>query len=169
MAESGDGGGRFISLIGSIQTHLFTGKYSATLDAKGRVIVPARIRDAVPKDEESLGVYLVRGPGRYVNLYTARRWEEIVGNMHKKAYSDRKFRDFVRLFFSSASSETWDRQGRIHLPEELRSLAGITKNLVFVGVNDRVEIWDVETWNEFEREKGTDFDRMADELSDQLF
>ncbi|MCZ6689991.1 MAG: division/cell wall cluster transcriptional repressor MraZ [Planctomycetota bacterium] len=148
---------------------MFIGEYHSTLDAKGRVIVPSRIRDMVPREQESLGVYLVRGPGRYLHLYTATRWEEIVEKMPKKAYSDAEYRNFVRLLLSSASKEMWDRQGRIHIPEKLRNLAGIQKNLVFVGANDKVEIWDAEAWATFEKEKGTDFDRIASELSDQLF
>ena len=66
---------------------MFIGQHHNTLDSKGRVIVPSRIRDMVPKDEESRGVYLVRGLGKYLYLYTASRWEEIVGGMKKSAFA----------------------------------------------------------------------------------
>ena len=153
----------------SIPIFMFIGEYQSKVDAKGRVIVPSRIRELVSKQEESLGVYLVRGPGSYLYLYTALRWQEVVGYMKKSAYSDAEFRNFVRLLLSSASREVWDRQGRIHLPEKLRKIAAIERDVVFVGANDKVEIWDARGWAAFEKEKGADFDRMASKLSDQLF
>lgn len=148
---------------------MFIGQHHNTLDSKGRVIVPSRIRDMVPKDEESRGVYLVRGLGKYLYLYTASRWEEIVGGMKKPAFADEKYRNFMRLLLSSASRQIWDRQGRIHIPEKLRGLAGISRNVVFVGADDKVEIWDEGAWEAFEEEKGIDFEEMASELKDQLF
>ena len=148
---------------------MFTGEFKSTLDAKGRVIVPARIREMVSKDEESRGVYLVRGPGSYLYLYAARRWEEVVGEMKKTAYSDAEYRDFKRLLLSSASRQVWDRQGRIHVPEKLRAIAGIKRQVAFIGADDKVELWDADGWAEFERDKGPDFDRLAGKLSDKLF
>ena len=148
---------------------MFIGEYKSTLDAKGRVIVPSKIRDAVPKDEESRGVYLVRGPGRFLYLYTASRWEEVVGELKKPAYSDAEYRNFMRLLLSSASKEVWDRQGRIHVPDNLRELGGITRNVVFVGAHDKVEIWDAERWTDFVKEQSADFERMASKLSEELF
>ena len=148
---------------------MFIGEYKSTLDAKGRVIVPSKIREIVPKEEENRGVYLVRGPGRYLYLYTASRWEEVVGELKKPAYADAEFRNFIRLLLSSASREVWDRQGRIHVPDNLRGFAGITRNVVFVGAHDKVEIWDAEAWAAFVKDQAAEFERMASELSDQLF
>jgi MraZ protein len=102
-------------------------------------------------------------------MYTPGKWDEVVNTMKTGDFARKKLRDFSRLFFSSAAFVTPDSQGRILLPEKLRILAALKKDVIFVGVQDRVEIWNAETWKRFESGLEDDFETMAEEISGELF
>ena len=124
-----------------------TGEYMHTLDAKGRLAVPSRLRD------ELGGVfYVTLSMDRCLSAYSAESWQSFVDKVRSMPYVDRK-KMFVKqrrmrpLFAFAARCEA-DAQGRILLPQNLRDYAGLTKDVTIVGCNNHAELWDSARWNE---------------------
>lgn len=121
---------------------MLMGEYNHTLDAKGRLTVPARFR-------EELGDLFVvtRGFEGCLTAYPMERWEKIRKNLMALSLTNPGGRKLSRLFLGNAIECEVDKMGRILLPQPLRNAAGITKDVVFTGLGDRAEIWDQEAWN----------------------
>jgi MraZ protein len=129
---------------------MFMGQYEHSIDAKGRAIVPAKYR-------EELGdvFYVTRGADGCLYLYPQKDWEALAQKLQSLT-SSQQSRYIQRQLMASASEMTLDKQGRILIPAKLRGSANLTKELVFVGMINHVEIWDKDT---FEAQS------MGDEMS----
>lgn len=127
----------------------FSGEHTAKLDAKNRVIVPTRFREDVRQDGED-GFVLARGVDDCVDMYANKRWSLFQREFLKKkgpGFGDEEIREFARYFFGSAMPVLPDAQGRIVIPEHLMQHGAFGKDVVFVGVSDKIEIWDAEVFN----------------------
>lgn len=115
---------------------MFMGQYEHTIDTKGRTIIPAKYR-------EELGDNFVvtRGLDGCLYLYPAADWQEFVDKLGHLP-SNLKNRQIQRQFLSKAMEVSLDKQGRILIPALLREIAGLEKDIVFVGMMNHVEIWD---------------------------
>lgn len=120
---------------------MFMGSYDHSLDAKGRVIIPSKFREA-------LGDHFVitKSLDPCLCVYDMPAWERFVQKLSGLPYNTRKQRELVRYFMSTATEVELDKQGRILLPQKLRAHAHIEKNVVMMGVGARIEIWDPETF-----------------------
>ena len=120
---------------------MFMGTYDHSLDAKGRVIVPSKFREALGDR-----FVITRSLDPCLCVYDMPAWERFVQKLSGLPYNTRKQRELVRFFMSSATEVEPDKQGRILLPQKLRAHAHIEKNVVLLGVGARIEIWDSETY-----------------------
>ncbi len=122
---------------------MFMGEYSHSIDAKGRLIVPARFR-------EQLGETFVatKGLDGCLFVYSSEEWERIEEKFREVNATSKDARKFMRFFFAGAAACEVDKAGRILLPAVLREFAGLEKEVVFVGVFSRVEIWDKARYEE---------------------
>ena len=140
---------------------MFTGESTHTLDAKNRVFVPKRIQQHLERDENGhLAVVLTRGFEDCVFLYSAKGWKDAVARMITQAAAGKEQRTMQRLFFGSAHETQLDGSGRVVLPEKLRGRAKIDKEVVIVGIADRVEIWDKQAWEAFEESNADNYDNL---------
>jgi MraZ protein len=145
---------------------MFTGEYRHTIDDKNRLAIPAPIRDSIDINVDGKGFYITRGLDTCLFMYTTNMWEKVLSKkMEKLSFTGKMARNFQRTFFSNASKITdCDQQGRILLPQKLKEIAKINKNVVIVGVNKRIEIWDEKMWNDVETENEKEFEKVAEEL-----
>jgi MraZ protein len=120
------------------------GTHSYSLDPKGRVSLPARFREAFDD-----GLWLTVGQDRSLYCFPRAEWERRSGEVDAFALSDRDGRAFARLFFSSAEQAKLDGQGRVTIPQRLRDVVGIGKDVVVIGVRERMEIWDRAEWDRY--------------------
>ena len=129
------------------------GELQHNIDAKGRVIVPAKFR-------EELGdcFYVTKGLGGCLWAFSQKEWDIILKKFEEMPLVES--RDISRFFFSGATDAVPDSQGRILIPPKLRSHARLEKEVTFLGVNNRMEIWDSAAWNK----AGEAFDETALEL-----
>ena len=123
---------------------MFLGTYSPRMDAKGRIILPAKFRE-----ELSAGLVLTRGQERCLYVFPSAEFERIHERMRSAPLPGRAARDFLRVFPSGASDELPDKQGRITIPPILRQYAGLGDQLVVIGSGTRAEIWDASAWEEY--------------------
>ncbi len=121
---------------------MFLGRYSHSLDDKGRVAIPARFRDIFGSD----GV-ITRGIDRCLSLYPMSAWTPLAEKVSSLSISDPDARAFRRMVFAEAANVEFDRQGRIRIPPELRQYAGLDSEVLVVGMHTYVEIWSPEAWN----------------------
>jgi MraZ protein len=120
---------------------MFLGRHLHNLDAKGRIAIPARFRDALAN-----GLVVTRGIDRCLALYPMSAWIPLAERVSSLPLSDPNARTFRRLVFAEAVDLELDSQGRILLPPELRDYAEIGRAAVVVGVDSFVEIWSPERW-----------------------
>ena len=120
---------------------MLTGQYSHSLDAKGRVNFPARLR-------EELGERFVitRGLDSCLFVYSLEEWQLLADKLHQLPIS--KSAALSRFFFAGAAEVEPDKQGRVLLPAHLREYAGLERDVVIAGVSNRAEIWDSARWEQ---------------------
>lgn len=118
------------------------GTHRYQMDPKGRVSLPKGFRDAF-----SEGVHLTVGQDNCLFGFPDDQWERRSDEIRQRPLSDADGRALSRVFFGSAEETELDAQGRLTVPQRLRKLAGVGKEVVVVGVDDRIEIWDAKTWD----------------------
>ncbi|MDR1438606.1 MAG: division/cell wall cluster transcriptional repressor MraZ [Clostridiales bacterium] len=119
----------------------FYGNFKNSLDAKGRVFIPAKFR-------EGLGTYftLTKGFDACLVIYTMQDWETISELLESIPSTDREGREFKRHFFGNAIDCEMDKQGRIGISQDLREYARLTGDIGFIGMGKRIELWNWENW-----------------------
>lgn len=137
------------------------GEFLHTIDGKGRVIIPAKFR-------ETLGFKFIvtKGLDNCLFLYPENEWHNFEEKLKKLPVSQSNARAFVRFFFSGAAECEFDKQGRILLPANLREYAALEKDLVVVGVMNRIEIWDAVKWKVYSSEAESNYEKAAESLVD---
>ncbi|MDJ0851437.1 MAG: division/cell wall cluster transcriptional repressor MraZ [Myxococcota bacterium] len=119
---------------------MFRGRHSHTIDAKGRVSIPTGYRQELQQDAER-PPFLTAGENQ-LNLYPAEDWCAYERKMLADAEGDLDAQDIARMVISSVVEAPIDKQGRILVPQYLREMAGLEKEVTIAGVGDYVEVWD---------------------------
>ncbi len=137
--------------------NLFGGEYNHSVDAKGRVIMPSKFR-------ETLGnkFWITRGLDKNLTVYSCDEWQKVYEKISTLPFVDRNSRALSRLLLSGCSECEVDKQGRILIPQSLRTYAGIDKDVTVIGNGNKVEIWNTDTWNDYIAE--LDADQAASNL-----
>jgi MraZ protein len=138
---------------------MLVGSYDHKLDNKGRTVLPARFRGELGDT-----VVATIGIDRCIAIYPAARWSELIVKLKDLSQFKKKTRDFRRVLLSKAIEQDIDAAGRINLPQKLREYAEINQDVTLIGLEDRVEIWDTEKWEEHSKEVLSDFSELAEDL-----
>ncbi|CAM3728585.1 division/cell wall cluster transcriptional repressor MraZ [Cohnella lubricantis] len=140
---------------------MFLGEFQHTIDDKGRIIIPAKFRDALGAD-----FILTRGLDNCLFVYPRQEWSLLEQKLKQLPMMKSDARAFTRFFFSGASECEWDKQGRVNVPAHLREYAKLEKECVVIGVSTRVEIWDRSTWESYNLQSQESFGEIAEKLVD---
>jgi transcriptional regulator MraZ len=124
---------------------MFRGSYEHTVDSKGRVSVPSKFRDIIADRYEGRLV-LAMDYDRCLTVYPLEEWERLEEKIKTLSQMKQEVKDFRRFLLSSATECELDKQGRILIPPAHREHAAISKNVMVVGIIEKIEIWDVKTW-----------------------
>ena len=137
---------------------MFMGEFDHTTDPKGRLIVPSKFR-------EELGDTFVvtKGLDGCLLAYAKPEWDRVTTGLRELSLVNKNGRQFIRFFFAGAAEIEMDKQGRILIAEKLREFAGITKDVVSVGADNKLEIWSKDRYEGLE----TPSDAM-DEIMERL-
>jgi MraZ protein len=128
----------------------FCGEYKCSADAKGRLMLPSKLRELFPEGESMI---LVRSLDRCINLYTEEKWRFFEEKI--QSLPETESRDVRRFFYASMQDVEPDAQGRILLSVPLREFANITKSVVVLGCGDHAEIWNEEDYYSYISESRT--------------
>lgn len=123
---------------------MFLGEYQHVLDEKGRVALPIKFRDRL-----SRGAVVTRGLDSCLFVYPAEEWESLAKRLAALPISQANTRAFARLMLAGAMEVGVDRQGRMLLPDYLRTYASLKRNIVVAGLYNRLELWSAESWSAY--------------------
>lgn len=137
---------------------MFMGEYNHSIDAKGRVIVPAKFREELGEE-----FVVTLGLDGCLFVYPDEEWQSFVGKL-KELPGNKEARQLQRYFMAGAATCEVDKQGRILLPAKLREQAALEKEIVFVGVVGKIEIWSKERWDT--NNTYDNMDEIAEHMSD---
>ena len=140
MVESGD--------------FMLMGEYHHNLDEKLRLIIPSKLRMELGEE-----VVITRGLENCLFVYSLVEWNKIVDKLKKLPFTKKNARNFNRFLLSGAIITELDKQGRANITSSLISFANLEKDCIIIGVNDRLEIWSKDNWDNF-------FNENSDKLSD---
>lgn len=137
---------------------MFMGEYHHNIDEKGRLTIPSKVRYELGEN-----FIVTRGLDNCLFIYPKDEWTNII-NKYKELPNTKDARNFMRFFLSGATTCEFDKQGRINIPVPLIKYADLTKECVVIGVNDRLEVWSKERWENFIDENESDLSDIADKL-----
>ena len=138
---------------------LFLGTHTPRLDDKGRLILPAKFRDALAE-----GLVITKGQERCLYVWPVDEFARVTESMRNAPVTSKAARDYMRVFFAGASDEVPDRQGRITIPPALRTYAGLTRDCVVIGASTRVEVWDAQAWDTYLADQEQAFATLSEEV-----
>lgn len=138
---------------------MFMGEYHHSIDEKGRIIIPSKLRSELGDT-----FVVTRGFENCLFIYSIVEWEKIVTKLKNLPFTKKDARDFTRFFLSGATTLDFDKQGRINIPSTLITYANLNKECAVVGVNDRLEIWNLDSWNKFLSSNQADLSNIAENL-----
>ncbi len=142
---------------------MFYGEYTHSIDKKNRVIIPSRFRDTM----RELGMEkftVTRGLDECLFMFSDNEWKQQENKFKSMPFTKKDSRKFNRLFFSGAVSVEPDKQWRILIPDYLKEYAGLKKDIVVIGVSNRIEIWAKEKWEEFYNSSKENFEEIAENI-----
>jgi transcriptional regulator MraZ len=142
----------------------FLGEYEATLDPKGRFLLPVGFKKQMPEGESTQFV-INRGFEKCLSLYPLKSWEPIFKEISELNDFDPKVREFRRYFLNGATGTELDSAGRLLIPSNLKEHAGLEKDIVLVSAVNKIEIWDKSKYHQFfENFSPESFSRLANEV-----
>jgi len=144
---------------------MFYGEYLHSIDRKGRLILPAKYRE-IAKAHFIEKFFVTRGLDGCLFMLSEEEWKTQENKFKSISFTKAESRKFNRLYFSGAVEVNFDTQGRILLPQYLKDFAQIKKDVVIVGVANRIEIWAKDKWDEFYGNSKQSFEEIAEKLMD---
>jgi len=139
---------------------MWYGQYYHVLDNKDRFVLPAKFRDKL----ETKKFYMTKGLENCLFLFSENIWKEIEEKLRSLSFTKKESRFFNRIYFGNASELEIDLQGRVSIPSYLKKMVNIKKDIVIVGVADRIEIWAQDEWDKFYKMNKKKFEEVAENL-----
>ena len=142
------------------ESKLLIGEYEHSLDAKGRLIMPAKIREDIGDK-----FIITKGLDGCLFGFSQNEWNNFEEKLKTLPLTNKNARDFVRFFLSGAVECEIDKQGRFLVASNLREYAGLEKEVMITGVGTRIEIWDKEKWKKYNSEENLSADQIAENMA----
>lgn len=139
---------------------MFIGEYEHSVDAKGRVIMPAKLREDIGEK-----FIVTKGLDGCLFAYSISEWTNFEEKLKTLPLTNKNARDFVRFFLSGAVECEIDKQGRFLIPGNLRTYATLEKEIIIIGVGTRIEIWNREEWKKYSSDENISADEIAENMT----
>jgi len=141
---------------------VFRGRFEHTIDEKGRLSIPSRFREILSARGES--ELILTDFDSCLAAYPREEWRQLEEKIKRLSTIQKDVRNFLRLFYSSATEVPLDSQGRILIPPQMRDRAHLGKDVVLLGLLNKIEIWDKNSWEEFVTQSAGTFEEIASRL-----
>lgn len=143
----------------------WTGTFVRSLDDKQRLAIPKSFREQLKSAAQEF-LYVAPGTDGSLALYGEEAFARLAARLAEASPNAQEVRDFGRMFYARAARVELDGQGRIRLPAELATAAGLARDVVLIGVNDHLELWDRGRWDAYLAEKSARYDEIAEKAFD---
>ena len=140
---------------------MFIGEFKHSIDEKGRVSIPSKFRAGLAS-----GCVVTRGLDHCLWIYPIDEWQALAEKIANLPITQKNARSFSRLMLAGASDVNLDRIGRVNLPNYLRQYADLKKEVVIIGIYNRIEIWPFDAWENFKKEMEESGSEIAENLSE---
>ncbi len=140
-------------------TSMLIGEFHHNLDSKNRVMMPSKILDQLGEE-----IIVTRGFEKCLLVYPVEKWDSIIAKFSELTITKSDTRKFMRILLSGATSCKFDSQKRICIPGVLKNYASIEKEVVILGIDDHLEIWSEEAYEEFLEENLESFAEIAEKI-----
>lgn len=140
---------------------MFIGEFKHNLDVKGRMAVPAKFRNKL-----GINAIITRGLDHCLFIFNSKEWEILAQKLISLPLAQANSRAFVRLMLAGAVDAEVDKQGRILIPDYLREYAGLKKETIVIGLYNRIEIWDSNTWKQYKIKTEASSEEIAEKLGE---
>lgn len=138
---------------------MFIGEYSHSIDPKKRLAIPSKFRADLKNK-----IVITRGLDKCLFIYPMKVWEELASKLGSLPVGESSTRSFIRLMLAGAVDVEVDGQGRILIPDFLKSYADLSKDVVIAGLYNRLEIWDEKKWEDYKKNAEKNTDEIAEQL-----
>lgn len=139
---------------------MLIGEYEHSLDVKGRLIMPMKLRQDIGEK-----FIITKGLDGCLFVFSLTEWSNFENKLKELPLTNKNARDFVRFFLSGATECELDRQGRFLISSNLRSYSEITKEVIIIGVGTRLEIWNKEKWEKYSSNENISADSIAENMN----
>ncbi|MFH1246639.1 MAG: division/cell wall cluster transcriptional repressor MraZ [Candidatus Liptonbacteria bacterium] len=140
---------------------MLLGEYKHNLDIKGRMAIPAKFREPL-----IAGAIVTRGIDNCLFLFSKQEWEKLAEKLISLPLAQANSRAFVRLMLAGAMDVEVDAQGRVLIPDYLRKYAGLGKEVVVIGLYNRIEIWDAAEWERYKEKTEGASEEIAEKMGE---
>ena len=140
---------------------MFIGEFHHTIDQKKRLAIPARFRKDL-----GTGAVITRGLDNWLVVYPEREWQAMAEKLGKLPASQLEARGFARIMLAGAMQVEFDQLGRILIPDYLKEYGSLGKNIVIIGLSNRLEIWDEGRWEDYKKKAEKDVGDLASKLGE---
>jgi len=137
---------------------MFMGEFHHTIDEKGRITIPSKLREELGEE-----FIVTKGLDGCLFIYPTEEWNNIA-KKYKELPNTKDARNYLRFFLSGAVVSVFDKQGRLNITQPLIKYADLTKDCIIIGVNERLEIWSKDRWEEFLNNNEDTISDIADKL-----
>lgn len=142
---------------------MLIGEFHHNIDDKSRLVMPSKFREGIGSS-----FVITKGLEGCLFIYSMSEWNMLVEKLKKLPFTKKDARAFLRFFLSGAQECTFDKQGRIAIPLPLVNYASLKKECVIIGVNDRLEVWSEDKFNDFFNENEENISDIAESLFDGM-
>jgi MraZ protein len=140
---------------------LLTGTFTRAIDEKLRIAIPKTLREALGSSAKGV-LYVTPGTDGSLALHTEGSLAVLAERLAASSPNAQDVRAFGRLFYARAQAVELDGQGRVRIPPELAQLAGLSKEVTLIGVQDHLELWDRQRWEQYVQARQNQFDQIAE-------
>lgn len=151
----------------TLSKNTFIGEFSYTIDTKGRVNIPSKFRQSLSKDNKNTFV-IARGLDKCIWVYPLIEWKQIEKNLRDLSSLSITHRRFIRNTARYATPSTYDKQGRVMLNSSLIEFAGLDKDVLIIGMINKMEIWNPDILEEIEKKQSKIEPETYEELSNKI-
>lgn len=138
---------------------MFFGRFNHSLDDKGRLVIPSKMRD-----QFSRLIYIMKGYDGALAIYKEQEFLKLVEQAEKLDFNKKNTRFYLRSQLASTCELELDKQGRVQIPTQLLNQYKIGKDVIIIGVGDHIEVWDKAIYEKYENEANENFEEIAENL-----
>jgi len=140
---------------------MLIGEYKHIIDIKKRLAIPAKFRRELGKK-----VIITKGLENCLFVYSEEKWEKVMNKLENMPTVQSGARSFARIMLAGAMEVGLDKLGRILIPEYLKKYAGLKRNVVICGLSNKLEVWDVQKWENYKKRVEKDIGNVSENLGD---